>query len=284
MERPLKETIYSPDTKKTAIWFQLAYAVKSLSQSHELAYQLAKRDISAAYRQSYLGILWAFIIPIITTCVWLVLNGSGFVNTQTTDIPYPAYLLSGTIVWAIFAESFNAPLEKTTLNKPLLTKVNFRREGVILSGVYQSFFNGLIKIVILIPALILLGIEFSTGLLLVPVGLFFLVISGTALGMLITPVGILYTDIGKAIPLILQFFMYSVPVVYAYPEKGALLSIVENNPLTPLIVETRNWITGHSFSVDSGFILSSFYGIVLLLLGLVAFRVALPKLIERISS
>ncbi|MCZ4407243.1 ABC transporter permease [Cryomorphaceae bacterium 1068] len=284
MKNNLNETIYQAGGVRSAIWFQIIFAIKALFSSHELAFQLAKRDIQATYRQSFLGILWAFIIPLMTTLVWLILNGSGFINTQSTGISYPAYLLSGTMIWAIFADSFNAPLDKTILNKAIITKVNFPREGIILSGVYHSFFNGLIKLVILIPALLFLDISPSASLLLVPIGLFCLVLTGTALGMIITPIGVLYSDIGKALPLLLQFLMYSVPVVYVYPTKGVLSRIVDLNPLTPLIVQTRYWLTGQSLSIDSSFLVSVLLGFSILILGLVAFRIALPKLIERIGS
>ncbi len=71
------------------------------------------------------------------------------------------------------------------------------------------------------------------GLLLFPVGILSLLLIGTAVGLLITPVGMLYTDIGRAIPLLMQFAMYLTPVVFPDAQGGWAATLFELNPLTP---------------------------------------------------
>ena len=58
----------------------LGDTLRNLVGSHFLALQLAKRDISAQYRQSYLGMLWLFITPLATAGVWIFLNASGTIS------------------------------------------------------------------------------------------------------------------------------------------------------------------------------------------------------------
>ena len=55
----------------------LQASAKDFFSSHFLAKQLATRDIKSQYRQSYLGIIWAFITPITSAFVWLFLNLTG---------------------------------------------------------------------------------------------------------------------------------------------------------------------------------------------------------------
>src|SRR5690606_21928118 len=114
---------------------------KDLLRSRELAWRLAIRDVSATYRQSFLGILWAFIIPLSNALVWILLRGTGVVSVADTGIPYSVYAFSGTMLWAIFTESLLSPLQKTLAARGLLNKINFPREGLILSGFYQTGFN-----------------------------------------------------------------------------------------------------------------------------------------------
>ncbi len=61
----------------------------------ELAWRLAVRDISAQYRQS-------------TTAVWLFLSTSKLVQVAPTDIPYPLFVFSGTLLWSILIERMSA--------------------------------------------------------------------------------------------------------------------------------------------------------------------------------
>ncbi len=85
----------------------LGDTIKDFFGSHFLALQLAKRDISAQYRQSYLGVLWLFITPLATAGVWVFLNASGTITLTDTEIPYPLYAFSGTLVWSIVIEAIN---------------------------------------------------------------------------------------------------------------------------------------------------------------------------------
>ncbi|MFM9099821.1 MAG: hypothetical protein ACKOPS_00225 [Cyanobium sp.] len=59
--------IYSPESELAhprRLWREM---VRDLWASRELAWRLAVRDISAHYRQSVLGVLWALIIPLANT-------------------------------------------------------------------------------------------------------------------------------------------------------------------------------------------------------------------------
>lgn len=252
--------------------------------SRELAWRLAIRDLSAQYRQTILGLLWAFIMPLANTLTWLFLSSSGVVAIGQTELPYVVYILSGTMLWAIFMEAANAPLQQTIAAKPMLTKINFPREALIVSGVYQTLLNATIKIAVLLPAILLLGIRPDWHLLLFPLAVFALVLAGTALGLLITPVGMLYGDIGKSLPLVMQFLMYLTPVVFPATSSGIAATIFQMNPLTPLIMTARNWLTATPTVKLLDFAAINLATATLLLIAWIAYRAAMPILVERMSA
>tara|TARA_B110000093_G_scaffold165136_1_gene189433 strand:+ start:354 stop:617 length:264 start_codon:yes stop_codon:yes gene_type:complete len=64
-------------------------SLSDIYTSRFLAKQLAVRDISAQYRQSFLGVLWAFITPLTTAFVWILLSATGTIRLSDTGIPYP---------------------------------------------------------------------------------------------------------------------------------------------------------------------------------------------------
>jgi lipopolysaccharide transport system permease protein len=255
-----------------------------LVTGRELAWQLAIRDIRAQYRQTALGLLWVFILPLAHTITWIFLNGTGIVTVRETALPYLVYVFSGTMLWAIFMDAVNAPLKQTTAAKQMLAKINFPREALIVSGIYQTLFNGAIKIVLLVSALLLLGIYPGWTFFLFPIGIISLILAGTALGLLLTPVGVLYTDIGKSMPLLMQFLMYLTPVVFPMPSSGWAAGVFKLNPMTPLILTSRDWLTGFSPQYLFYFCIVNAFIIVLLLAVWVIYRAAIPILIERMSS
>jgi lipopolysaccharide transport system permease protein len=258
--------------------------LRDLFAGRELAWRLAVRDISAQYRQTALGLLWAFILPLANTVIWIFLSSSGIVTIRNTALPYPVYVFTGTIIWAIFIDSVNAPLQQTTANKQMLAKINFPREALVVSGIYQTLFNGAIRIILMIFVLLFFRIYPGWTLILFPLSIFSLILTGTVLGLLLTPVGILYTDIGRGIPLVMQFLMYLCPVVFPVPTEGWAAVLFRLNPMTPLMMTTRDWLTGIPPEYLSSFSLINLFIVVLLLAVWVIYRTAMPIIIERMSS
>lgn len=281
---PMRKTIYTPDSSLASPAKMLRDMFRDLAVGKELAWHLAVRDISAQYRQAFLGLLWAFILPLANTLAWIFLNSSGVVKISDTALPYPVYVFTGTMLWAIFMDALNAPLQQTTAAKAMLAKLNFPREALILSGLYQTFFNALIKISLLVLALVLAGINPGWNALLFPLGLFSLILVGTVLGLLITPVGLLYTDIGKGLPLLVQFLMYVTPVVYPMPKDGWTALLLSVNPLTPLILTARDWLTGVTPEYLGYFCVVNLVALALFLVVWGVYRLAMPILIERMSA
>lgn len=281
---PLPTRIYTPESPlahPAKLWREM---LSDLWTGRELAWRLAVRDISAQYRQSALGVLWALINPLTTTAVWLFLSTSRLVQVADTGLPYPVFVFTGTLLWSILIDALNAPLQQVSANKALLAKINFPREALILTGIYQTLFNAAIKLGILLLVLPFLGIHPGWGGLLIPVGILGLVLTGTALGLAITPLGVLYGDIGRGIPLITQFLMFLSPVVFPLATTGWTGTVMRLNPLTPLILNARAWFTGQPPQLLGEWALAVGGSAVLLLLVWMVYRLAMPILIERMSA
>jgi len=257
---------------------------QDLAASRQLAWRLTLRDLSAQYRQALLGFLWAIILPLANTLVWIFLSRSGVVSVSETPLPYPIYVFTGTMLWAILMDALNAPLQVVNASKSLLAKVNFPREALVLSGIYQTVFNALIKVALLLFVLLLMGIYPGWAILLFPIALLSLVLVGTLIGLALTPVGLLYTDVGKAIPLLMQFLMYLSPVVFAMPKEGLPATLFQLNPLTPIILTGRDWLTGLTPEYLGYFWAVSVMTVILLIVFWIVFRLAMPILIERMGS
>ena len=262
----------------------LSASLGDMFRSRFLARQLAERDIKAQYRQSYLGILWAFMTPLATAAVWIFLNNSGTVSVSDTGIPYPVYAFSGTLIWSIIVAAINSPMQSTQAAKGILTKINFPKEALLLSGIYKLLFDTLVKVLLLVLFVFVYGVGFHYSLLLFPLAIVGAILFGTTLGLFLTPVGLLYKDIGKTISFGMQFLMYATPVVYAIPETGIMKTIMIYNPITPIILTARDLVVGFSPEYLNYFLIVLIFCLPLLLIGLIVYRISIPIIVERLSA
>lgn len=253
-------------------------------KSHYLAKQLAIRDISAQYRQSYLGMLWAFITPLVTALVWVLLNFTGTIKLTDTGTPYPVYAFTGALLWSVITDSINAPMASTIAAKSILSKINFPKEALLISGIYKIMFNSSIKVVFLLVFLLLFGIGLTGSLVWLPLTLLGLVFFGTTIGLLIAPLGMLYNDVVKVVTMGLSLVMYITPVVYAIPKTGLMKILMELNPLTPLITTTRDLVVGLTPEYLGYYLTVLILCVPLSILGLLLYRISIPIVVERMSG
>lgn len=280
-----KITIYTAEASNRSIFAHLLNVFRDLPQAHELGYRLFKRNLKALYRQSLLGFGWALFPPLATAALWIFLRGSNVMSMGDTSIPYPVFVLTGTILWQMFNEAMLAPLKQVTTNKAMLSKINIPREGLLLSGIYEMIFNILIKIGLLTIIYLYFGQPASLGsLLLVPIGIFAISLSGFAIGLALTPLGMLYQDINKGLTVLLPFLMYMTPVVYPKPTEGAAGLLMTINPLATLIPVTRNWFTAQPVQDMHLFWIFTIGFALLFVLSLIVYRLAMPMIIERIGT
>ncbi|QRM87806.1 ABC transporter permease [Lacinutrix sp. WUR7] len=262
----------------------LKASLQDIYTSRFLARQLAERDIKAQYRQSYLGIIWAFIAPLTTAFVWIVLNKSGTIRLSDTGIPYPVYAFSGTLIWSIIVASINSPMGSTNAAKGILSKINFPKEALILSGIYKLLFDSSIKVVLLLVFVLFYGVGLHWSMLLFPLAILGAIVLGTTLGLFITPLGLLYKDIGRIISMGMQFLMYITPVVYAIPKSGLMRDVMTWNPITPIVLTARDLVVGMSPTHLNYFLITLVVCIPFLCLGLVIYRISIPIIVERLSA
>jgi len=282
-DKKLPVTVYEKQRKINLVKL-LGQTLTDFFGSHFLALQLTRRDVSAQYRQSYFGILWLFITPLASAAIWVFLNSSGTITITDTGIPYPVYAFSGTLIWSILLESINAPMASTNAARGIISKINFPKEALVLSGIYKLLFNSSFKVLLLVVFIFAFGVGFHWSLLLLPLVLVMAVVFGTSLGLLITPIGLLYSDVSRLISMGLSLLMYVTPVVYGIPKTGIMKTIMTYNPFTPFILTSRDVAVGGSPEFLNYFLGLTGLGIVLFFIGLVIYRVSIPVIVERLSA
>ncbi|MDB9527130.1 ABC transporter permease [Oscillatoria sp. CS-180] len=278
------EIIHTPDSLLRRPRFLLWTMWQDLLASRELAWRLMVRDISAQYRQALLGIVWAFIPPIAMAAGFTLAREANVFTVGETDIPYPAYVMFNTALWQTFVDAVTGPVQAVILAKPMLARVNFPREAIILAKLGEVGFNFGIKLLLIVGLFLYFRVPISWTIIITPVALIHLIFLGTLVGVLLAPLGVLYQDVSKSLSMVMGFWLFLTPVIYPVPTEGLFGVLVALNPVTPLIVTIRELSTMGVLSNPVGFWLVSGLTFVGLLITWVVFRIAMPYVVERVTS
>ncbi len=148
----------------------------------------------------------------------------------------------------------------------------------------QVGFSFLVRLVLLVLVFAAFGLAPARTTPLFFLGMMSVALTGFMIGLLLTPIGLLYGDVQQSLPIASTFLMLLTPVLYPVPASGLAAVVTALNPLTPLVTTTRDWLTTGSAADASGFVLVTLVTIILLLFGWVAYRLALPHLIARLGN
>jgi len=252
--------------------------------SQHIAWRLMIRDIKTKYRQSLFGFLWIILPPIASAAGLAFASNAKIINIGETDIPYPAFVLFSMTIWQIFVQAVNAPINGTSMSKGLLTKVSFPSESIVLARVGELLFDFLPRFALIAVTFIFFQISITWSILLTPVSLLNLIILGIEIGLILAPFSVLYQDVVKVIGPLMASWLFITPVIYPVPQEGTLRILVNLNPVTPLLVATRELATTGGLSNPFGFWIASIFVLAFLPLAWLFYKVSLPFALEKISS
>jgi lipopolysaccharide transport system permease protein len=215
-----------------------------LLRHRDLLYTLTLHRIKVRYKQSALGLGWAVIQPLALMLIYTVIF-SMFAKVPHKEGHYALFVLAGILPWNFFQTAVSASSIGFVNHSNLVTKIYFPREIIPLSYVLAALVDFFIScgIMSLMMAWYHVGVGW-TALYLIPILLIECLFT-LGVGLLLSLVQVRFRDIGLAMPLILQLWMFGSPVVYGFsnvPERFRSLYVL--NPLAGLIENFRRVLIG----------------------------------------
>jgi lipopolysaccharide transport system permease protein len=282
--QPLQERIYSPEPLLQHPWKMLKAIAADVWAGRELAWRLFMRDLKAQYRQTFLGYVWALLPPLVGSATFIFLQSQGITRIEVTGIAYAAFAMMGTLLWQVFVDSMQSPLNSFNAAKGMLVKINFPREAVLVGGLYMVTFNLFVRLVLVIAVMFWWRVPVDQTVLFSPVAMAALMAAGFAIGLALLPVSSLYGDVSRVIPIVSGFWMLLTPVVYPPRTEGLAGWLATWNPVSPLIITARETLTAQPLSMLGPFFIVLACSLVVIFLGLVGFRISMPHLIARMGG
>lgn len=201
----------------------------------ELFAFLAWRDILVHYKQTFIGIGWAVIRPLLTMVVFTLIFGR-LANLPSGGVPYSALVFTGLLPWLLFANAFPAAGESLISSRSVISKIYFPRLIVPLSSVVVSLLDFSIGGILLLAMLGAQGIAPDWRILALPIVIIQLLALTVGAGLWIAALNVKYRDVRHVVPFLTQLGLYISPVGYSsavVPESWRVLFSV--NPMVGII-------------------------------------------------
>ena len=226
--------------------FNPLLGIRILTQHRDLLMQILKRNIASRYRGSVLGLVWSFAHPLMMLAVYTFVfgivfksrwGGAGFGDNNAA---FPMIMFCGMAVFNVFAESVNSSAGLIVGNPSYVKKVIFPLEILPIGNVLTSLVFGLAWFVLLLIGTVLLLHQISWTMLLFPFTLLPLLLISCGVSLFIASLGVYLRYIQQLISILTQMLFFMTPIFYPIsivPEK--LRWILEFNPLSPIVEETR---------------------------------------------
>jgi lipopolysaccharide transport system permease protein len=202
----------------------------------ELFRVLAWRDLSVRYKQTVIGVLWAFIRPFLTMVVFTVIFGRIARLPTVGNAPYPLMVFAGILPWTFFASGLSEASNTLINHANLIAKVYFPRLIMPIATIVVAFVDFLISFCIL---LVLMGwYEFMPDWRITVLPIFVILAFFASVGpaLWFSAVNVKYRDFRYVIPFMLQLGLYVSPVGFnssVIPEQWRLLYSL--NPMVGVI-------------------------------------------------
>ena len=239
----------------------------------ELLGYLAWRDIVVRYKQTTIGLLWAFIRPFLTMVIFSVVFGR-IARLPSDGVPYAVFTFTALLPWQFFATAFAEAANSVVGNGYMITKIYFPRLIMPLGSIAVGIVDFFVSFVILILIMAWYRTPVSVHAWALPLFFLLCVIFTIGLGLFTAALYVRYRDMRHLIPFLTQFGMYVSPVAYStssIPAKWRFLYSL--NPMTAVIDGFRWSLLGTTQLYTPGIIAGTATSLVLLVAGVYYFKV-----------
>ncbi|MBR0398827.1 MAG: ABC transporter permease [Eubacterium sp.] len=216
--------------------------------SRRMIGSLARNDFKRKFAGSYLGIIWAFVQPVVTVFVyWFVFEKALHAGTQGTKagitVPYVLWLIAGLVPWFYFSDAVNAGTRALLDYSYLVKKVVFKISALPVVKVISSLFVHLFFIAFTLvmyavyhfrPTLYMLQIlYYSVAMILIV----------TAIVYWTSSIVIFFRDLQQIVNIVLQIGVWFTPIMWnidAMQLPGWVMTVLKLNPMFYIVMGYRD--------------------------------------------
>lgn len=214
--------------------------LKECFQYLDLLRMLSYRDIRVRYAQTFLGLSWSVINPVISVLL-LHLVFNVVVKVDTQSVPPLVFTMAGICSWNYFSRVVGEAGGSIIGAQSLVKKVYFPRLIIPFSKALGAILDLVIVLILLAIMLIAYQIPVTWKVLMIIPFTLLTILASIAFGVWISALTIRYRDFNHILPLVLRIGMFLSPIAYSVSIVPQNYKWIYNlNPLTG-IIEGFRW-------------------------------------------
>ena len=240
----------------------------------ELFYVLAWRDIMIRYKQTVVGVLWAFLNPFLTAVITTIIFSTFGHMKGIPGVPYFLLSFCGTVPWTFFSGSLGSATQSVVGNASLISKVYFPRLIVPAGAVVTSLADFMISFITLFGAMLWYRYTPSWHLIFLPLFILMAFTAALGPGLFLTALTVKYRDFRIVMPLLISLGGWVTPVYYVSTIVPAIWRpLYDLNPMVGVIDGFRWSILGGDAQLSPATVLISLaVNVAFIFLGIWYFR------------
>jgi ABC-2 type transport system permease protein len=190
--------------------------IRGILEHRYLLRLLVKREVTARYTGSFLGLVWSYITPLTQFLMYLFVF-TLLMNRGKNIENFAVHVFAALMVVVLFTETVQAGTRSIVRNSSLLQKSAMPREMFPVASLLVSLYHLWPQFVILAVALFVVGwspdlTALAAGLL----GYSVIIIFALALGLMLSVSQVFLRDTGQMVNVVNNFIRFGVPMMYPY--------------------------------------------------------------------
>lgn len=253
------------------------------TNNYDLLKQALRREVLQKYRGSYLGVLWNFVMPIISVTVYSFVFGVVFKarwEFQVSDslVEFALTLFAGITIHTMFSECVSAASTLVIANSNYVKKVVYPLEILSMTNVSSTLVQVIANLIIVLVGKAIFMQTFDFMFLLFPLVLLPMLFLTMGISWFISALGVFFRDMRPISSVITLLFGYLTPVFYpisAVPEE--IQWVMYLNPLTTIVNNARKVLIYGQLPDFNSLLIITAISYLIALLGLKFFRKMKPN-------
>lgn len=243
-----------------------------------------RSEMKGRFARSYLGGLWFILHPLAQALIFSILFSQVMqARVPNVELPaaYPIYLLAGLAAWGLFSEILNRSVTIFIEHASVMKKIAFPRLCLPIIVWGSALANHLFLLTAILVICIFLGHFPTLAWLYIVPGILLVSVFAFGLGIFLGVLNVFSRDVAQVMTVIMQLWFWLTPIVYAtsiLPDR--FKSLIEMNPMTPVVAIYQNAILLNSASPVEPLAPVIVLGMVMVVTSLYLFKRASPDLVD----
>jgi len=188
--------------------------MRTLMLRRRILFLLVSRDLKVKYAGSALGYFWSVLEPLMLAGVyWFIFTK--LISRSIGEEPYVVFLLCGVLPWQFTSGSLRSSMKSLSKDAKLVRSTNLPREIWVLRTVGSKMAEFLFSLPVIAFFALITGAHLTWYIVFFPLALLIQVVLLVGCGLILAPISVLYSDVGRVLPVILRLLFYFSPILYS---------------------------------------------------------------------